>query len=140
MFKKIWQCGLIKDTRLLNEHFGVNQWIRSKKRTNEDLFKYLEFRIKFIEEELDELKNSINEVETVDALIDIVVVALGTLDTFDIDIDKAWNEVFEANMNKEVGINPTRSNEDGLPDLVKPKGWKEPDHSDNIGLLGKIYE
>jgi hypothetical protein len=137
MIKKNIKCGLIEDTRLLNEHFGVNKWIRSKKRTSDDLFKYLQFRIEFIEEELNELKNSIDEVETVDALIDIVVVALGTLDTFDIDIDKAWNEVFEANMNKEVGINPSRSNEDGLPDLIKPEGWKEPDHSDNIGLLRK---
>ena len=42
-------------------------------------------------------------------------------------------------MLKEPGKNKTRKNNFNLPDLIKPKDWKEPYHKDNIGMLGEIY-
>jgi len=36
-------------------------------------------------------------------------------------------------MNKRVGIKPERPNPLGLPDLIKPKGWKAPIHKTNHG-------
>jgi hypothetical protein len=42
-------------------------------------------------------------------------------------------------MNKEVGIKASRPNPLGLPDLIKPEGWVAPVHSDNVGMLNKIY-
>ena len=102
---------------------------------------FLQFRIDFLQEELDEMKKAatpnqpIDSEEVVDALIDLCVVAIGTLDLFDINAYEAWDEVLEANMNKKVGIKETRPNPLGLPDLIKPKDWKAPDHTGNHGKL-----
>jgi predicted HAD superfamily Cof-like phosphohydrolase len=76
--------------------------------------------------------------EIVDGLIDLCVVAIGTLDAFGIDAYKAWDEVHQANMSKEVGVKKERPNPLGLPDLVKPEGWINPSHGGNHGLLNNI--
>ena len=106
-----------------------------EKMDSEKLTKFLEFRIKFLQEELDELKNANGPEDVVDALIDLCVVAIGTLDAYNVDAYKAWNAVFEANMNKEVGVKESRPNPLGLPDLIKPVGWVAPSHWDNHGDL-----
>jgi predicted HAD superfamily Cof-like phosphohydrolase len=105
---------------------------------------FLQFRINFLQEELDEMKKAatpnqpIDGEEVVDALIDLCVVAIGTLDLFDINAYEAWDEVLKANMNKKVGIKETRPNPLGLPDLIKPEGWKAPDHTGNHGKFSGI--
>ena len=105
---------------------------------------FLQFRINFLQEELDEMKKAatpnqpIDGEEVVDALIDLCVVAIGTLDLFDINAYEAWDEVLKANMNKKVGIKETRPNPLGLPDLIKPEGWKPPNHKGNHGKLHGI--
>jgi predicted HAD superfamily Cof-like phosphohydrolase len=81
-----------------------------------------------------------NAEEIVDALIDLCVVAIGTLDAYGVNSYKAWDEVHAANMNKEVGIKESRPNPLGLPDLIKPEGWTAPSHAGNHGLIAKIYE
>lgn len=107
----------------------------------EKLKQLLEFRIAFLKEELTELEdNKDNPEEIVDALIDLTVVALGTLDLYDVDAQVAWDRVYEANMQKEVGIKPSRPNPLGLPDLIKPAGWEPPRHDDNHGLLTKMVK
>ena len=91
-----------------------------------------------MEEELFEIRKGLNDKnpeEIVDGLVDLCVIAIGTLDLFGIDSHKAWTEVFKANMNKEVGIKPSRPNPLGLPDLIKPEGWQGPTHDDNTGLF-----
>jgi hypothetical protein len=101
----------------------------------------LQFRVNFIEEEFTELQDNLkigNAEEIVDALIDICVVAIGTLDLFDVDADKAWSVVEQANMAKQAGVNPSRPNPLGLPDLMKPEGWKAPSHEHNHGRLTEI--
>lgn len=101
---------------------------------------YLKFRIDFLQEEIEEMREafSLDQPEkVVDALIDLCVVAIGTLDVFNIDLYMAWDEVLRANMNKRVGIKPERPNPFGLPDLVKPEGWREPSHRGNTGDLDK---
>jgi len=103
------------------------------------LQKFLEFRINFLQEELDEMKTATNADDVVDALIDLCVVAIGTLDAYQVDSHEAWNRVLEANMSKEVGIKPSRPNPLGLPDLIKPEGWIAPTHADNVGLLAKVF-
>jgi predicted HAD superfamily Cof-like phosphohydrolase len=100
--------------------------------------KYLEFRINFLEEELTETRNAFDNndpEEVVDGLIDLCVIAIGTLDAYGINPQQAWNEVFRANMAKEVGVKESRPNPLGLPDLIKPEGWTAPSHEDNHGLL-----
>ena len=126
----------VKDINEMQTKYGVHDWI--KKASPEQRNEYLKFRADFLKEELTELNNAIyhaDSEEVVDALIDLCVVAIGTLDSFQVDAHKAWNEVLKANMNKQVGVKEGRPNPLGLPDLIKPKGWKGPEHNDNTGLL-----
>jgi predicted HAD superfamily Cof-like phosphohydrolase len=95
----------------------------------------------FLDEELNETKKAVREKnaeEIVDGLIDLCVVAIGTLDSMGIDSHTAWNNVLRANLQKKVGVKPERPNPLGLPDLIKPDGWKAPSHAGNHGLLSKL--
>ena len=110
------------DIEDMHTKFGVNEKVREF--DADKLKQFLEFRVKFLEEELNELKDNLdNPEEIVDALIDLCVVAIGTLDAFDVNAKLAWNEVHKANMAKEVGVKASRPNPLGLPDLIKPEGW-----------------
>ena len=73
-----------------------------------------------------------------DGCIDLCVVAIGTLEAFGVDAHKAWDEVHAANMAKEVGVNSSRKNDFGLPDLIKPKSWENPSHEGNHGRLSEL--
>ena len=129
----------VQDIEDMHTKYGVNEKIRTFDK--EKLKQFLEFRIAFLEEELTELKDNINNPEEiVDALIDLCVVAIGTLDAFDVNSNIAWDAVHTANMAKEVGIKASRPNPLGLPDLIKPEGWRAPSHENNYGLLNKITE
>lgn len=132
----------VKDMREMASKYKIQDAVNNL--DSAQLKAFLQFRINFLQEELDEMKKAampnqpIDSEEVVDALIDLCVVAIGTLDLFDINAYEAWNEVLEANMNKKVGIKETRPNPLGLPDLVKPKDWKAPDHTGNHGKLSGI--
>ena len=127
---------MIGDIKKLNRYYQIYRF--STKASDEKKMSYLQFRANFIQEELDELFTAIDNYESdevVDAFIDIIVIALGTLDAFNVDIKKAWKRVHHANMQKKIGVKDTRPNPLGLPDLVKPKNWQAPQHFDNIGKL-----
>lgn len=126
----------ITDMRAMHDHYGVTDKVAAF--DAEKLKKFLEFRISFLQEELDEMKTAKNAEDVVDALIDLCVVAIGTLDLFDVDAYKAWNVVYTANMSKEVGVKESRPNPLGLPDLIKPEGWTAPSHEGNHGLISNI--
>lgn len=132
MASKDW-CQDIAD---MHQKFGVNEAVR--KMDPEKLKAFLEFRIRFLQEELDEMKNTDEMEDVTDALIDLCVVAIGTMDALDIDAHLAWDRVHAANMAKEVGVKASRPNPLGLPDLIKPAGWTAPSHKDNIGLLSRL--
>jgi hypothetical protein len=124
----------VQDIADMHTKYGVNEKVRQFDK--EKLEKFLEFRISFLQEELDELKdNRGNPEEVVDALVDLCVVAIGTLDAFDVDAYAAWDRVHEANMAKEVGVKASRPNPLGLPDLIKPEGWTAPSHEGNHGIV-----
>ena len=131
-----------KDMKDMASKYKIQDAVDKLNKT--ELRSFLNFRVRFIEEELNELKEAskpmipIDKEEIVDALIDICVVAIGTLDLFNIDAHKAWDEVLKANMNKEVGVKETRPNPIGLPDLIKPEDWKAPDHTGNYGKLSGL--
>lgn len=126
----------VGDIWLMHEHYGFHKAMENM--SEEHRREYLEFRVRFLEEELTELKDNIgNPEEVVDALIDLCVVAIGTLDAFGIDGRQAWDVVLQANMDKEVGVKASRPNPLGLPDLVKHETWKAPDHTGNHGTLPK---
>jgi len=128
----------------MHTKFGVNEWVDKQliKNNTENLKKFLEFRINFLKEELNETIKAFEEgdpKEIVDGLIDLCVIAIGTLDAFGCDAAGAWAEVMEANMAKEPGIKATRPNPLGLPDLIKPEGWTGPNHSNTTGFLTRIF-
>lgn len=126
----------VEDMENMHDFYKIREVVNQF--DQEKLRKLLEFRVKFLEEELNELKDNIdNPEEVVDALIDLCVVAIGTLDLFDVDAELAWNEVLKTNMNKQVGIKESRPNPLGLPDLIKDKNWQAPSHEGNHGIIPK---
>ena len=130
-----------KDIAKMHTKFGVNKVV--KKMDPEMLKRFLAFRVDFLYEEFDETKKALEEnnaEEFVDGLIDLIVVSLGTLDAMEVNATTAWNSVHKANMSKEAGVNESRPNELGLPDLVKPSFWQAPSHEGNHGLLVKAFE
>jgi len=75
-------------------------------------------------EELQELSKAIHTGDlegTLDALVDIVYVAIGTAYLSGFDFDEAWKRVHKANM-KKIRCATKRS----PIDIVKPIGWKPP--------------
>jgi predicted HAD superfamily Cof-like phosphohydrolase len=124
----------VKDINDMHVKYGVHEWVKNNP---DKLKKYLEFRINFLQEELDETQQAAfiyeDPEEIVDGLIDLCVVAIGTLDAFGVDSNAAWDKVLKANMAKEVGVKPERPNPLGLPDLMKPEGWQPPSHKGNTG-------
>ena len=129
------------DIAHMHEHYGVKE--ATSKLDSKKLKAYLDFRFDFLQEEINEGKLALkagNSEEIVDALIDLCVVAIGTLDAYGVDVNKAWNEVLKANMAKKVGIKASRPNPFGLPDLVKPPGFMPPSHEGNHGIVPKAFE
>lgn len=129
------------DIHHMHEHFGhlktVSHFDLAK------MEKLLGFRIRFLKEEMNEMCEAVEDEDAekfVDSIIDLCVVAIGTLDMFGVDVQKAWDEVHRANMQKQAGENPNRENGIGLPDLYKPEGWTPPCHKDNVGRLGVMFE
>ena len=126
------------DIYMQHNKFGVKEWFEQNK-DNKDLMRtYLKYRLNMVREELDETCDAFeskDSEEIVDGLIDLCVFAIGTLDVFGVDANKAWDKIYEANMAKEPGVKPGRPNPFGLPDLIKPEGWQGPNHEDNHGNL-----
>jgi predicted HAD superfamily Cof-like phosphohydrolase len=93
---------------------------------NEDQFNLY---MKLIEEECRELGEAVGQhdkVETVDALVDILVVTIGALHSMGADAEGAWKEVMRTNfakIDKETG--KVRKREDGK--VLKPLGWTPPE-------------
>ena len=128
------------DMNYMHEHYGVHEAM--KKLGRDKLLEFLKFRFRFLQEEVNEGFKAIDEKDAegyVDSLIDLVVVAVGTLDLLNVDFDRAWDSVLEANLAKEVGVKASRPNPLGLPDLIKPEGWVGPDHTGNHGIIDSIF-
>jgi predicted HAD superfamily Cof-like phosphohydrolase len=92
---------------------------------NQEQFKLY---VNLIEEELDELKLAISNsdsVETLDALIDILVVTIGAIHSMGADAEGAWKEVMKTNFAKiDHDTGKVRKREDGK--VLKPVGWVPP--------------
>ena len=135
-----------KDMQDMHKKYGVNKWMQAEQQSDvpvRRLKEYMEFRIGMMQEELDETKEAFELKDApgmVDGIIDLCVFAIGTLEVFGVDASKAWDEVYKANMSKEVGIKEGRPNPLGLPDLVKPEGWTGPNHEGNHGNITDSFQ
>jgi predicted HAD superfamily Cof-like phosphohydrolase len=126
------------DIEEMHIKFGVKDVVH--KLTAEQLKTYLKFRLDMVQEEVTEAHTAFTEKDAdgvVDALIDNIVFAIGTLDAFGVNPYEAWNRVHSANMIKSPGVKEGRPNPYGFPDLIKPAGWTAPTHVDNVGLIDK---
>ena len=104
--------------------------------SNQEQFKMY---LRLIKEEFDELQvaqginletgeqvNPVDLVETLDALLDIVVVTIGAMHSAGMNAEGGWKEVMMTNfakVDKETG--KVRKREDGK--VLKPVGWTPPD-------------
>ena len=135
-----------KDMQDMHKKYGVNKWMQAELQSDVDwrkINKFMQFRLGMMQEELDETKSAFenkNAEEMVDGIIDLCVFAIGTLEVFGVDANKACDEVYKANMSKEVGIKQGRPNPLGLPDFVKPEGWKGPNHEGNHGNISDSFQ
>ena len=134
------------DMKVMHQKFGVNKWMQAEQQSDVEfkrLNKFMQFRLGMMQEELDETKKAYEEQnaeEMVDGMIDLCVFAIGTLEVFGVDANKAWDEVYKANMSKEAGIKEGRPNPLGLPDLMKPDDWQGPVHEDNCGNISDSFQ
>lgn len=134
----------LSDINDMHYKFGATEWVDNMHRSkNYKLLKdFLAFRLDFLEEEFEEtqaafFKNDSKEV--VDGLIDLIVIAIGTLDLFKCDADVVWDKIHHSNMSKKPGANKSRQNPFGLPDMVKPKDWVGPTITkEDCGILPDI--
>ena len=124
------------DISVMHSKFRVHDWIDGS--CYEDRQDLMKLRMRMLSEEFNETLQAYlqsDPEEMIDGLIDLCVIAIGTLDIAGVNAQHAWDQVYEANMSKEVGVKPGRPNPLGLPDLVKPSGWTGPNHSQNHGIL-----
>ena len=78
-----------------------------------------------IREEFEELCESDNIVDDLDALIDILVVTIGAIHSLGANGEAAWNEVMRTNFAKiDPETGKVRKREDGK--VLKPEGWTPP--------------
>lgn len=112
-----------------------------------------QFRTKFLREELREYLISVEHIHQVlqgktdpsfddevaydlehmlDALVDLVYVALGTAYLHGFDFQEAWARVHAANMSKIRAKKSSDSKRKSKHDVVKPVGWRPPRHRDLV--------
>ena len=79
-----------------------------------------------IKEEFNELVESSTKVDDLDALIDILVVTIGAINSLGANGESAWQEVMRTNFAKiDPVTGKVRKREDGK--VLKPNGWTPPD-------------
>lgn len=147
---------LFRDIGRFHGKFGLEPSSDPGHRLPKDL---LQFRIKFMIEELQEYARAVGQPiiyldesghttmstedefdseKAFDGLIDLVYVALGTAFLHRFPFNKGWDRVQEANMAKEraTGADDSRSTRKHSADIVKPAGWKPPVLADLLGPDG----
>lgn len=116
---------ILKDIDNFHKKYGFEKNEKIDIPNNSEL---INFRTAFLMEELAEYTNAITKKDAagaLDALVDIVYIALGTAWLFNLPFEKAWNEVQKANMSKIRAKDKTGKRGTKF-DVIKPKDWKAP--------------
>ena len=96
--------------------------------TNPTIHADIIHRIDHMDEELEELTKAVEDgdkEEVIDAIIDIVYIAIGTATMCGFNFDAHWDEVHNANMNRIL------VKTDGYKfGVKKPDDWVGPNHGD----------
>lgn len=133
----------VEDTHQLQIKMGDGKSkMLAHSKNPEVLQAFIQHRRDFLLEEIKEIDEAIalgNPDKVVDAFVDGIVVGIDTLTLMHVDLDESWNRVYAANITKSPGINPTRPNPFGLPDLIKPVDFVAPSHEGNLGLFENAF-
>jgi len=116
---------ILKDIDNFHKKYGFEKNEKVDIPNNSEL---INFRTAFLMEELAEYTNAITKKDAagaLDALVDIVYIALGTAWLFNLPFEKAWDEVQKANMSKIRAKDKTGKRGTKF-DVIKPKDWKAP--------------
>ena len=119
------KTDLIDDINRFHQKFGFQ---KNNKVGIPDDPELVNFRTSFLMEELSEYTNAIvkkDTAEVLDALVDIVYIALGTAWLFNLPFEKAWKEIQAANM-KKIRARDKTGKRGTKFDVIKPKGFIEP--------------
>ena len=96
-----------------------------------------EFRVKFMQEELNEFIEANQEGslhKAADALIDLAYVVHGTAVMMGLPWASLWKEVQRANMSKVRATDASQSKRGTSLDVIKPEGWKAPNFDPFLGV------
>lgn len=125
---------LMQRVKDMHEKFGIKYDGPPRSLSKEER----EFRITCLQEELDEYKAGGTHVDQYDALLDLIVFAIGTLYRQGFPLLEGFNAVMDANMTKHVGPNEKRNN--FSIDLVKPRDFISPEYRLYRILINKDRE
>jgi len=114
---------IVGAVKKMHNQFGINKEFNVNEKR---------FRMVCMLEELAEYGEAHTKEDELDALVDLVVFAVGTAERagFGDVFDLACSRVMRANMQKKVS--PLLKRGGFEFDLVKPKGWKSPNFSDLV--------
>ena len=121
---------MFKDITSFHEKFDLKP-----KPYHEQDNRYHNYRVNFMEEELDEYCQAYeqdDQAAMLDAIVDLVYVAVGTAYLYGWNFPEAWRRVHEANMQKIKVTSAADSKRGHSSDIKKPPGWKTPDLSDLV--------
>ena len=112
-------------TQIKNMHkqFGINYEGPPRRLSSEEKT----FRVLCLDEELNEYEEAETMTEEADALVDLIVFALGSLERHGYPADGIFNAVMNANSTKQLAEKKSDSKRSFELDLIKPKGWLGPE-------------
>ena len=129
-----------EDVGLFHKKFGLHEVsFRADPGPVEIAPDLMEFRIKFMQEELREFIEAsevMDHAGMADALIDLVYVAMGTAHLFGYPWQALWREVQRANMAKMRAPDAESSKRHHSFDVIKPAGWTPPNIDRILGVYG----
>ena len=126
LFEDMDKDTLIRDIDAFHKKYGFEKNNKVGIPDNNEL---VNFRTSFLLEELAEYTQAITKKDAagaLDALVDIVYIALGTAWLFNLPFEKAWEQVQKANMSKIRSKSKSKKRGTSF-DVIKPKGWIPPD-------------
>ena len=124
----------LDDVAKFNLKFGLPIGGEPKFLSQEDT----SYRVKFLQEELDELAVAVHTRDmagAADALVDLAYVLYGTVLMMGLGPhwEALWSEVQRANLSKERVADATQSKRGHKLDVIKPVGWVGPDFGPILG-------
>lgn len=115
-----------EDVRAFHAKFGLVDPESPTWLTDEEMG----FRVKFMQEELQEFRDAVaaqDMVKAADSLVDLAYVVLGTSARMGLPHDDIHALVHMANMRKQRATSVEQSTRGSTLDVIKPEGWVSPE-------------